>query len=96
MQGVKLQGSAERKFVEEAGLQVLLDRYCCVLAEGMDDACFPMFASKGRSVDCCLLVGRMLSQLAVCLMSTRDVCGTWNVCSAVLDLQLHWAQRICS
>ena len=96
MQGAKLHGSAERKSVEEAGLQVLLDRSCCVLVEAVDDACLPMFASEDRSVDCCLLAGRKLSQLAECLMSACDVCGTWNACSVVLDSQLHWAQWICS
>ena len=82
MQGAKLHDSIERKSTEEAGLQVLLDHCCCVLA----DACFPMFASEGRSVDCCLLAGRMLSQLVVCSMSAPDVYGTWNICSAILDL----------
>ena len=74
MQGAKPHGSAERKSTEEAGLQVLLDHCCCVLAEVVDDACLPMCASEGRSVDCCLLAGRMLSQLVVCLMSARNVC----------------------
>ena len=84
-----MHGSTKRKSAEESCLQVLLDCHYCMLVEAVDDACLPMFAFKGRSVDCCLLAGRMLSQLAICLMSAPDVCGTWNVYSAVLDLQLH-------
>ena len=42
----------ERRSAEESGLSVLLDRCYCVLAEALDDACLPMFASEGRCVAC--------------------------------------------
>ena len=90
MQGVKVQGSAEKKSAEEAGLQVLLDRCCYVLAEAVDDACSSIFAFEGRSV-CCCLQGECYHWLSnaccPCLMSTLDACRTWNVCSAALGSQ---------
>ena len=56
------------------------------LAEALDDACLLMLTFEGRLVCCCLLAGKVLPQLAVCLLSMPDACGTMSVCSVVLDL----------
>ena len=75
-----------------------LDCCYCVLAVALDDACLLMLTSEGGLVRCCPLAGRVLLQLAVCLLSMPDACGALSVyrlqCYSRLAVAL--GQRICS
>ena len=76
-----------RRSAEESSLQVSLDHCSSALAEAQDDACLLTLTSEGRLVDCCLFSGRILSQLAVCLMSMERL-QCYSGLAVALGLQI--------